>query len=139
MITSFALFLIIFWSIVAIIIAAVVYGNTFKRGIPVPQQAPSRKLMEPPKPARTWGKRIVPQQGCCDAVKQMSGKAFPRDEVPGLPVPGCTFVFCTCSYASLPERRKRHRRVQSERRAHYRFDSASPDRRSGQDRRRHAY
>jgi hypothetical protein len=81
-----------------------------------------------------WGVSV--KRGKCAAIRYTTGRKFTFHEAPILPVPGCQVLRCSCRYQGLPERRKRQRRRDIDRRDMVRFDARNPDRRSGRERRR---
>lgn len=85
---------------------------------------------------RYWGVTIYNPR--CTAARRLSGRNFPLDVAPVLPVEGCRSLHCTCSYNGLPERRRRQRRLLRDRRLEVRFDGKHPERRKG-DRRKRFY
>ena len=86
---------------------------------------------------RYWGVTI--RNAKCAAARQLSGRKFALDVAPSLPVEGCRSLHCTCSYSGLVERRKRERRLFSDRRQQVRFDAEHPERRRQPERRRRFY
>jgi hypothetical protein len=81
-----------------------------------------------------WGVEI--RSGICKASKELTGRQFPFDEAPALPLADCAVNLCTCTYLGLWERRKWHRRTQFDRRNSIRYLQNHPDRRSHRDRRK---
>lgn len=45
----------------------------------------------------------------CTAVDALNGKRFLPNEIPDLPLPGCTAEACSCSYELFEDRRKHAR------------------------------
>jgi hypothetical protein len=80
-----------------------------------------------------WGVEI--HSGICRASKELAGRQFPFAEAPTLPLADCTASLCTCSCRGLVERRKRHRRIQADRRNSIRYLQNHMDRRSPRNRR----
>jgi hypothetical protein len=80
-----------------------------------------------------WGVEI--KQAGCAAARTLAGVEFEFDEVPALPLEGCTAAMCSCAYIGLKEKRQQQRR-QHDRRNNLRFDPDKPDRRSRKERRR---
>jgi len=72
----------------------------------------------------------------CEAAHALVGQKFTQEEAPKLPLRDCKSGNCTCHYRYLPEQRKYHRRMRSDRREVIRFDKEKPDQRSRKDRRR---
>jgi len=81
-----------------------------------------------------WGVEIRP--GVCKAAKDLVGTRYTFNEAPALPLAECGAQQCTCSYVALWERRKRHRRIQPDRRKSIRYLVDRPDRRSHKERRK---
>jgi hypothetical protein len=81
-----------------------------------------------------WGVEIH-QPGCAAATK-LTGKQFPIDSAPHLPVEGCVASHCTCRYMGLRNRRTMRRRLAHERRDELRFELEKSDRRAHKDRRK---
>jgi hypothetical protein len=81
-----------------------------------------------------WGVMIQPGQ--CAAIRPFSGRGIRFDEVPALPLPGCTAKRCSCRYIGVTERRRDERRMQTDRRRVLRIEDQHADRRSLQGRRR---
>ena len=114
-----------------------------KYGVPLAQgNSSGKRVVSSPqraRPSRYWGVRLVPPPGgtCCTLIRQLQGQSFARDEVPPLPLPGCTMLNCHCRFEYLSEaRRGQDRRSGWDRRQQIRFDPYSSDRRSKKDRRR---
>ena len=61
-----------------------------------------------------WGYRV---ESHCSSSSRLAGRQYPLDELPPLPVEGCTSVMCECCLVGLSDQR------------------GIPDRRTGQDRR----
>ena len=61
-----------------------------------------------------WGYRV---ESHCSSSSRLAGRQYPLDELPPLPVEGCTGGVCECCLVGLPDQR------------------GIPDRRSGRDRR----
>lgn len=81
-----------------------------------------------------WGVEI--KHAGCEASRAQSGRQFPLEEAPVLPLDACDKPVCNCIYKGLKERRVDGRRTQGDRREDLRFDSDKPDRRTPKDRRR---
>jgi hypothetical protein len=81
-----------------------------------------------------WGVEI--HQPGCSAATKLTGKQFPIDSAPQLPVEGCAATHCTCHYMGLRNRRTTRRRLTHERRDELRFELEKSDRRSPKDRRK---
>lgn len=97
----------------------------------------ARLLKKLTRSRRYWGVTI--RNARCAAARQLSSRKFALDAAPALPVEGCRSLHCTCSYSGLVERRKRERRLFSDRRQQVRFDAEHPERRRQSDRRRRFY
>ncbi len=94
---------------------------------PTPQ-AQLAKLKESP---IFWGYRI---ESHCGASSRLAGQQFTMDELPPLPVQGCSHDTCDCRLAGLANQRKQiDRRSGQDRRGSLRMDSE--DRRSDRPRR----
>ena len=105
--------------------------------IPPPQiirDGPARQLEALQQNRNYWGVEI--HSGICEASKALAGKQFPSQEAPSVPLVDCSASSCTCNYIGLWERRKSHRRVQSNRRTMIRYTQNRPDRRSHKERRK---
>lgn len=75
-------------------------------------------------------------KACAEALKNAE-ETYLTHDAPPLPLPGCDFNGCECSYYAIPGRRSgKDRRSGVDRRDSIRFDPDKPDRRSGKDRRR---
>ena len=83
-----------------------------------------------------WGVEIG--QAGCEAAQALLGKQYTFDEVPQLPLEGCSSAMCTCQFKGLKDHRSQHRRKSGERRDEIRFDNDGTDRRSRKERRRGA-
>lgn len=81
-----------------------------------------------------WGVEI--HQPGCSAAAKLTGKQFPIDSAPQLPVEDCAATHCTCRYMGLRNRRTMRRRLTHERRDELRFELEKSDRRSPKDRRK---
>ncbi len=81
-----------------------------------------------------WGVEI--HQPGCAAAAALTGKQFPIESAPALPVEGCGAAQCSCLYMGLKDRRVMRRRLTHERRNELRFDPEKSDRRSHKDRRK---
>jgi hypothetical protein len=81
-----------------------------------------------------WGVEIH-QPGCAEATK-LTGKQFPLESAPELPVEGCVAAQCSCIYIGVKDRRALRRRLTHERRDELRFEPEKSDRRSHKDRRK---
>jgi hypothetical protein len=81
-----------------------------------------------------WGVEI--RSGVCKAAKELVGRRFPFAEAPCLPLAECGAHQCSCNYVGLWERRRRHRRIQADRRQSIRYAVDNPDRRSHKERRK---
>jgi hypothetical protein len=81
-----------------------------------------------------WGVEIG--QAGCEAAQALLGKQYTFDEVPQLPLAGCSSAMCTCQFKGLKDHRSRHRRKSGERRDEIRFDNKDADRRTRKERRR---
>jgi len=81
-----------------------------------------------------WG--VEMGQPGCEAAMALLDQQFTFDEVPRLPLDGCSSAMCTCQFKGLKNRRTQHRRKQEERRVEVRFEKEKPDRRSRKNRRR---
>jgi len=81
-----------------------------------------------------WGVEIH-QPGCAEATK-LTGKQFPIQSAPELPVEGCGAAQCSCIYIGVKDRRTLRRRLSHERRDELRFEPEKSDRRSHKDRRK---
>ena len=68
----------------------------------------------------------------CSTASQLIGKSFTFQNIPSLPLDGCTASKCTCEYQGFPERRHADRRV-AERRDSLRMEE---DRRKKSGRRK---
>ena len=68
-------------------------------------------------------------EGCCRAAESITGNRFLADEVPRLPLEGCDFAGCQCTYKLFDDRRAEPRRSSD-----VGYDFAS-ERRTAQDRR----
>lgn len=81
-----------------------------------------------------WGVEIH-QPGCAAAAK-LTGKQYPIESAPELPLEDCGAARCSCLYMGLKDRRVMRRRLTHERRDELRFDPEKSDRRSHKDRRK---
>jgi len=81
-----------------------------------------------------WGVEIA--QAGCEAAQALCGKQYTFDEVPQLPLAGCSSAMCTCQFKGLKDHRSQHRRKSGERRDEIRFDNKGADRRNRKERRR---
>ncbi len=81
-----------------------------------------------------WGVEI--RSGICKASKALAGRQFPFPEAPSLPLAECDASLCTCTYLGLWERRKWHRRTQTDRRKAIRYLQNNLDRRCHRERRK---
>lgn len=122
-----------FWLIATLVIAVAAWYFLKRRDSGIPAQATTK-----PPPKSVWGKLLVipPGTTACQAAKAIEGQAFPRDELPVLPLVECTNRFnCKCRLDPLTEKRAKERRSGTERRPNLRYDPENPQRRSGHDRR----
>lgn len=87
-----------------------------------------------------WGKQVaIPSQGyVCQAVRDIAGTHFMKDDAPHLPLHECTNKFaCQCKYQLIKDKRSgKERRDGIDRRPVVRYDPDNPPRRSGRDRRK---
>lgn len=61
------------------------------------------------------GVEIVPRGGvCCEAAAELRGRRFLSDEIPKLPLDGCTKASCRCGYELFEDRRTGARRTSDE-------------------------
>ena len=125
-----------FWLIVSLLAAGAAWFYLNKRKQdPTPVSGADGKAATKP----VWGKRFVPGGAgrVCDAAKACAGKCYELDQVPKLPLPGCSFgIQCQCHFETLTDRRSgKERRSGVDRRPNLRFDPDKPPRRSGRDRR----
>ena len=71
---------------------------------------------------------------CCPRVLHLKNEVFSFNNVPILPLDGCTKSTCRCKYIGLKNKRNFHRRENIQRREEVRFEE-SPDRRSHNEQR----
>lgn len=80
--------------------------------------------------------KVPDRTKACRPALENADKTYLTFDAPPLPLPGCDYPRCECSYFAIPGRRSgKDRRSGVDRRESVRFDD-KPDRRSGQDRRR---
>lgn len=81
--------------------------------------------------------KVPDRTKACSAALRDAEKTFVTHEAPPLPLPGCDYSKCQCSYFAIPGRRSgKDRRSGEDRRESIRFDTDKADRRTGRDRRR---
>ncbi len=86
-----------------------------------------------------WGVRLTagPGSTACARAQEAAGSEYPLDQVPTLPLAGCSSLNCRCHFIYLANQRSgQDRRGNSDRRDAIRFDTNRTNRRSGHDRRR---
>jgi hypothetical protein len=95
------------------------------------------------KPIPIWAKRVTIPSGmlACQAAQEAGETHFPLDQLPSLPLTGCTQRSnCHCRLQPVADQRTHgERRSGVERRPHLRFDLSASQRRCGQDRRKENY
>ena len=89
--------------------------NNPRTGTEPRQLTPQAQIVKLRESGKLWGYRI---ESHCAASSRLAGQQYPLDELPPLPVEGCTSTLCQCCL--IGEADQRH----------------ILDRRSGQDRRR---
>ena len=57
---------------------------------------------------------VANSRDCCSEAKQIAGQRFLSNEVPMLPLGGCTAQSCRCTYELYDDRRTDKRRVSDE-------------------------
>ncbi|MEH6503225.1 MAG: hypothetical protein V7682_04905 [Cycloclasticus sp.] len=76
----------------------------------------------------------VNQAQCCPRALHLKNEVFSFNNVPILPLDGCTKNTCRCKYIGLKNKRNFHRRENIQRREEIRFEESS-DRRSHNEQR----
>ncbi len=105
---------------VVAVTAAIVWLALLRRPAPDRQARRSRvsgpggKAAAPASPAasRFDAVEIQARHTACLAALRLRGKRYLAGEAPALPLPGCTAVQCSCSFAKLSDRRTEDRRLE---------------------------
>lgn len=57
---------------------------------------------------------VADRNGCCEAARELAGQRFLSDQVPMLPLGGCSADNCRCTYQLYDDRRTDKRRTSDE-------------------------
>ena len=127
--------------LIAVLVATVLLFFYFKKSL----KSSATKTKSPDKQTRLqslidsgeyFGLTIdyVNEAQCCPRALYLKNEVFSFNNVPILPLDGCTKSTCRCKYIGLKNKRKLHRRETIQRREKIRLEETS-DRRSHNDQR----